>query len=156
MTTESPLERLRAALNKNVEGLAPIEHRLIRGAYGDGGELYQWYFEIAGYKPKDAEDSPRAFNSYELHPVISADEATGISFTMYLEHRVHGVGNEDQHQFLQLNPDTLNEFREVAIGWGIADEAIEQGIEVLSQFIDCILPVLDELELNKEVECEIS
>lgn len=151
MTALSNLERLRAALNSNIEGLAPVNHRLIRGTYGDGGELYQWYFEISGYKPEDAEGDPKAFNTYELHPVLSADESTGLVFTMHLEHHVYEVGNEDQHKFMQLNPDTLNEFRSVAVSWGIPEPDIEAGVKICAQFIDGILPVLDDLKLNMAV-----
>lgn len=154
MTAISNLERLRAALNTNIEGLAPVEHRLIRGTYGDGGELYQWYFEISGYKPEDSADDPKAFNTYELHPVLSADENTGLVFTMHLEHHVYEVGNEDQHEFMQLNPDTLKEFRAVAARWGIPDSDIEIGVDTLSTFIDAIMPVLDDLKLNLTPEHE--
>lgn len=149
----SYVARLREVLNTRLDGLTPIEHRCIRGSHGEAGEMYQWYFEVGGYKPDGMEDDTKAFNTYELHPVISAGDE-GLAFTLHLEHNVYGVGVEDQHLFRQINPDTLGEFLATAKSWDLTQEDIERGVEALTLLLECLMPVLSDLKLDLEVEAQ--
>lgn len=145
------VSRLRQALNAHIEGLSSIEHRCIRGSHGVSGEMYQWFLEVGGYKPDGLEDEPKAFNTYELHAVISAGDE-GLIFSLHLEHNVYEAGVEDQHLFDQLNPDTLSEFQAVAQSWEIPAEDIARGLELIKQLTASLGPVLAHLELDHEPE----
>jgi hypothetical protein len=147
----SDVARLRQALATHATALSPIDHRLIRGCHGHSGEMYQWYLEVGGYKPEGLEDEPKAFNTYELHPVISAGDE-GLVFTLHLEHNVYEVGVEDQHEFQHLNPDTLAEFQAVAKSWDIPADDVQNGVSIIKQLVDSICPVLADLDLDREHE----
>lgn len=139
--------RLREVLHENEQGLQQWGGRLLRGPHGASGELYQWFLEVGGYKYAGEEEITNEFNTYELHPVISAGEE-GLVFSLHLEHHVCEEGNVDQEAFDLRSPDLIEKFKAVAVDWNIDLLIIDNGVAILNELVKVFVPILEALSIK--------
>lgn len=137
--------KLRGVLNAHMQSLKPMENRCICETFGERGEIYNWFMEVGGYKLDELPDDPDAFNTYEIHAAISADDATGLVFSLHLEHHVYESGIEDQHELDIRRQDLIGQFKAVALHWQLSSADIARGVELLDLLVSVLTPVLDEL-----------